>query len=230
MRLLALLTARAGSTRLPGKNTRVLGGKPLVAWTIEAFMTSGVECDLLVSTDDPVTAEICRARRAMVPWMRPETLSTATATSVDVAIHALDWYEGTHGLVDGLMLLQPTSPFRSPATIRRGIELFARTKERAVIGMSPVRHSHPLLCWRTDGDGAEPFVPREGEVGRTQDLPPALYINGALYIATPRQIRTARTFVGERPMPVVIESPVEALDIDDEFDFRVAEAMAAGLR
>ncbi len=225
MRLLALVTARAGSTRLPGKNTRLLGGKPLVAWTIDAFAAASAESDLLVSTDDPLTAEICRTRGAMVPWLRPEDLATATATSVDVAIHALDWYENAHGGVDGLMLLQPTSPFRSRATIRRGIELFARAGQRAVIGMSPVRHSHPLLSWRVDGDGAVPFIPREGEVGRTQDVPPALYINGALYIATPHQIRTARTFVGERPVPLVIESPVEAIDIDDEFDFRVAEAM-----
>lgn len=229
MRLVALVTARGGSTRLPGKNTRPLGGKPMIVWTLDAVAAAGLGCDVLVSTDDPATADLCHTHGAMVPWLRPASLATATATSVDVAVHALDWYEAQCGRVDGLMLLQPTSPFRSAETIRQGAIQFSKGGGRSVIGMSPVRHSHPMLTWQVDGDGVVPFMPRDREVGRTQDLPRALYVNGAMYVATPTQIRMSRSFHGDRPLPLVMESPVEAIDIDDEFDFRVAEAMVDSL-
>jgi CMP-N,N'-diacetyllegionaminic acid synthase len=210
---------------LPGKNMRLLGGKPLLAWTIDGLLEAALNCPVLLSTDDPVMAEFGRDADVLVPWLRPPELSTATATSVDVAIHALDWFERENGPVDGLMLLQPTSPFRSPMTIRCGAETFAKAGGRAVVAMSPARHTHPWLTYRLDGNAAVPFIMRRDQLTRSQDLPPALHINGCLYVASPSQIRDQRTFVGDRPVPLIVENPVESIDIDDEFDFQVAEAM-----
>lgn len=91
MRILALIAARGGSKRLPGKNIRVLGGKPLIVWSIDAARGIPEICDILVSTDDPAIAAVCSEAGAYVPWLRPEGLATDTASSVDVALHALDW-------------------------------------------------------------------------------------------------------------------------------------------
>ena len=141
MRILALIPARAGSKRLPGKNIRRLGGKPLIFWSIDVVTGMSDIVDIMVSTDSPHIAEVAKNSGALVPWLRPDALASDTASSVDVAIHALDWYESEKGLVDGLLLLQPTSPFRTRETVSRGIKLFDERK-CAVIGMSEVQ-IHP---------------------------------------------------------------------------------------
>ncbi len=124
MRILAVIPARGGSKRLPRKNIRPLGGIPLIFWSINAAKGISEICDILVSTDDPEIAEVTKNTGALVPWLRPRELATDTAQSVDVCLHALEWYEKEKGKVDGLMLLQPTSPFRTRGSILRGIELF----------------------------------------------------------------------------------------------------------
>lgn len=100
MRILALITARGGSKRLPGKNIRVLGGKPMIAWSIDVARGTPEICDILVTTDDPAIATVCAEAGALVPWLRPAELATDTASSVDAALHALDCYEAEKGVVD----------------------------------------------------------------------------------------------------------------------------------
>ena len=126
MKILALVTARKGSKRLHNKNIRLLGNKPLIVWTINSAKNIPEICDILVSTDDQAVMSISKDIGAYVPWLRPVDLATDTASSVDVALHALNWYESERGAVDGILLLQPTSPFRSKETIQRGIELFKK--------------------------------------------------------------------------------------------------------
>ena len=152
MKILALIPARGGSKRLPKKNILPLGGKPLISWTIDAVQDIPEIVDILVSTDTDEIASVAKAAGALVPWLRPPALSTDTATSMDVCFHALDWYEGEYGAVDGLLLLQPTSPFRKRETIKKGIELFkSHYGERPVAAFSPV-DVHPMWCYRINGD------------------------------------------------------------------------------
>lgn len=222
MRILALIAARGGSKRLPGKNIRPLGGKPLIVWTIDVAKGIPEVCDLLVSTDDPAIAAICKGSGACVPWLRPAELATDTASSVDVALHALDWYEAENRVVDGLLLLQPTSPFRTSATVHRGIELFRQNGRKPVLGVSPVQ-AHPMWTLKMEGDYLVPFMEGYGFHTRSQDLPPAYVINGSFYLITPEELRTSHSFVGAETMPLLTESPIEMLDIDTEFDWFVAE-------
>jgi CMP-N-acetylneuraminic acid synthetase len=113
VKILALIPARGGSKRLPGKNIRILQEKPLIVWSIEVAKGIPEICDILVSTNDLAILSVCKEAGALVPWLRPASLATDEASSIDVAIHALDWYESEKGAIDGVMLLQPTSPFRS---------------------------------------------------------------------------------------------------------------------
>lgn len=227
MRVLALVTARSGSKRLPGKNTKNLGGKPLINWSIEVARGITDICDILVSTDDSVIADIARLAGGLVPWLRPADLSTDTSTSIDVALHALNWYEKSHGVVDGLMLLQPTSPFRTKATIRKAIEIFLANDCRSVVSVSPAA-SHPAWCYRIERNALSPLNGNEkGSANqRSQDLPPVYTLNGAMYLATPVFLRDSHTFFDDDAYPLIIDNPIEALDIDTAHDFMIAECIA----
>jgi CMP-N-acetylneuraminic acid synthetase len=222
MKILALVPARGGSKRLPGKNTRVLGGKPLIAWSIEAAQGLPEIVDIVVSTDDQGIAHIAHKAGASVPWLRPAALATDEASSVDVALHALDFYESLHGPLDGLLLLQPTSPFRSRATLLRGLEVFRMHAYRSVVGVS-LASTHPLWCFRIDGGSMKPFVNRSQTDLRAQALPPAYALNGAFYLISPAELRASRSFCNEDTMPLVMDAPMEDVDIDTEMDWRWAE-------
>jgi len=230
MRILALVTARGGSKRLPRKNVRLLGGRPLIAWTIQAAKGIQEIADILVSTDEPEIIEIAGREGALAPWLRPPELATDTAKSIDVALHALDWYEAAYGPVDGLMLLQPTSPFRRPETIKQAIKLFSTNRPRPVIGVSPAA-SHPAWCYRVEQSTLIPYVPAlpAGIPHRSQDLPSAYVLNGAMYLADPVYLRQTGSFVGASAYPLLMESPAESLDIDTAHDFLVAECIAASI-
>lgn len=224
MRILAVITARGGSKRVPGKNIRLLGGRPLIEWSIEVAKNNADISDILVSTDDPTIAKIACRAEALAPWLRPAELATDSASSVDVCLHALDWYEAEMGRVDGLMLLQPTSPFRSRETVTRGIDLFRHHHPRSVIAISPAL-AHPLRCLRVNGDSIRAFI-EQGEPSRSQDLPPAYVVNGAFYLIQPDELRMRRSFLTETTMPLMIVEPAECIDIDTEWDWKVAQAVA----
>jgi CMP-N,N'-diacetyllegionaminic acid synthase len=224
LKILALIPARGGSKRLPGKNIRPLGGKPLIVWSIEVVKNIPEICDILVSTDNLEISAICKASGALLPWLRPTELATDTASSVDTALHALDWYEAERGAVDGLLLLQPTSPFRSRETIYRGIELFIKNGQQTVLGVSST-HAHPMWTMKVEGDYLVPLMQGHGIGIRSQDLPPAYVVNGSFYLISPVALRAQSSFVGEKSTPLFIESPQETLDIDTLWDFKLAEAM-----
>jgi CMP-N,N'-diacetyllegionaminic acid synthase len=226
MRILALIAARGGSKRLPGKNIRLLGGKPLIVWSIDVAKILPQICDILVSTDDTAIAEVCIEAGAYVPWLRPAELATDTASTVDVALHALDWYEAEKGPVDGILLLQPTSPFRTKSTIALGIELFSKHRCQSVIGVSPT-HANPMWMLKMDGDFLAPFIQKHGLDIRSQDLPPAYEVNGSFYLISPGELRANHSFFGSKTLPLLIESSQETLDIDTEWDFKIAEFIAA---
>ena len=149
-------------------------------------------------------------------------MATDTATSVDAALHALDWYEADKGKVDGLLLLQPTSPFRTKETVMRGIAFFKNNNNQTVLGVSPT-HSHPMWTFKIDGNFLVPFMSEHGIGKRSQDLPTAYVVNGCFYLITPISLRSNQSFMGNNTIPLIIESQKEALDIDTELDWTLAD-------
>ena len=223
MKILALVAARGGSKRLPGKNIKSLGGKPLIIWSIDIAKGIPDVSDILVSTDDELIADVSRRAGALVPWLRPIELSNDTASSLDVALHALNWYERENGKVDGLLLLQPTSPFRSRETLLRGISIFQENQCQSVIGVSPAE-SHPMWCFSIKDQIMQPFIDGGGLHLRSQDLPPAYAVNGAFYLIAPDVLRATKSLYGDGMVPLIMEHPKESVDIDTEWDFLCAEA------
>jgi CMP-N,N'-diacetyllegionaminic acid synthase len=228
VKILALITARGGSKRLPGKNIRPLAGRPLIEWSVDAVRGIADICAILVSTDDAAIADVARRGGALVPWLRPAALSTDTATSVDACLHALQWYETEYSGVDGLLLLQPTSPFRRRETVLDGLALFASHGRRPVIGVSPAP-SHPLRCFTIDNGALRPYVDGGGRHVKSEALPPAYVVNGAFYLIAPADLRARGSFSGADIVPLVMDRPEEALDIDTAWDWTLAEAVAASV-
>lgn len=215
--MLALIPARGGSKGLPRKNVLPLAGKPVIAWSIEAALAAPSVSRVLVSTDDVEIAETARRAGGDVPWLRPANLASDTATSLDVALHALDHAGSDH---EWLLLLQPTSPLRTTADI----EAASAMREPGVDGVIGVCEAmtHPLLSLREDADGfVAPFV--EGTTPtRRQDLPGAYAINGAIYLVRVAALRAERTFKPTRTRPY--RMPAErSIDIDTAWDLAVAE-------
>lgn len=225
MKILALILARRGSKRLVDKNIRNMCGKPLILWSIETAKKIKLISDILVSTDDSRVASICAEAGVPIPWLRPRILASDSASSVDVALHALDWYEAEKGGVDGILLLQPTSPFRSVGSIIRGIELFEESKFKPVVGVSPSR-DHPMWAMKIEGNYLMPFMDNQNAIKmRSQELPPAYIINGSFYLIKPEELRKNKSFLNQASVPLVIESALEAVDIDTEDDFIFAELL-----
>jgi CMP-N,N'-diacetyllegionaminic acid synthase len=223
LRILALILARGGSKRVPGKNARRLGSKPLVVWSIEVAEGLHEICDILVSTDDIEIARICESAGALVPWLRPAMLASDTASAVDACLHAVDWYESQKGPIDGVLLLQPTSPFRTRESLAAGIDLFRGNRRRSIVGVSMAK-SHPLWCFKMIDGRMIPYIEGEQINYRSQDLPAAYVINGAFYLISPDTLRRSRTFSGDM-VPLIMEGPAESVDIDSEWDWKMAEAI-----
>lgn len=221
MKILAIVPARGGSKRLPGKNIKLLGGRPLIAWTIDAARQSGVIDDVVVSTDDVAIADTARKFAGSVPGLRPAHLATDTASSFDVVMQVLDEYEAAHGAVDGVMLLQPTSPFRSSESIRRAVLLFQQDVSRSVVSVA-IASSHPAWCFKLDGDMLTPFLGWESLSKRSQDLEPAYTLDGSIYLLAPDVLRQQQRFVGPGTVPLVITDGRESLDIDTPEDWDIA--------
>jgi CMP-N-acetylneuraminic acid synthetase len=225
-KILALIPARGGSKRLPKKNLLSLAGKPLLTWTIESLRPYFSSQDILVSTDSEEIAAVAIANGASVPWLRPDYLSTDTASSIDVAIHALDWYESEYGEVDGLLLLQPTSPFRPIEAVSDVVRQFLMSNCEPVVSVSP-SSAHPLWVFKLNQGLLQPYINSNGLTTRSQDLPDAYCLNGSLYLAAPKCLREHRTFLIPSTSAYVMDNPVHGIDIDTPFDFKVAELIAA---
>lgn len=142
MNILAVIPARGGSKRVPGKNVRLLAGKPLIAYTIDAARSAPSVSRVIVSTDNNEVATVAREWGAEVPFKRPAELANDAAPMIPVLIHAIRWFESVAGLCDAVVLLQPTSPFRPPALVEDAIQKLHRDGCDMVLGLCEV-HQHP---------------------------------------------------------------------------------------
>ncbi|MHB1218294.1 MAG: acylneuraminate cytidylyltransferase family protein [Alphaproteobacteria bacterium] len=222
--LLVVVPARGGSKRLPGKNLRVLGGRSLLARTADALRDSGVRAISVLSTDDDAIAAAGTALGWQVPFRRPAYLSGDSADTAPVVLHAVDWFQKSHGKDPALvMVLQVTSPFRDGASIAKATGMLcAQPGADAVVAMMRIDRA-PSHLFATGGDGyAAPLS--------AADVPRSLLTpNGALYLIRTEALRRTGSLFPPRTLPLVMND-IAAIDIDDEDDWRIAEvAEACGL-
>lgn len=219
--LMIVIPARAGSRRLPHKNVLPLCGKPLIAWTIEAAITSRVCQRILVTTDDDEVFAIVRQYPRVLAIRRPADLATDTALSADVALHALDEQERVDGLTTAaLMLLQPTSPLRTASHLVRAYERFTAGSGLSVVSVCKV--DHPLAwCGTIDADDALRGFDALDRCNSSQSAD-EYRLNGAIYLASSECLRTRGSFFSAPTLGYEMER-WESVDIDTQLDLDYCE-------
>lgn len=228
----ALIPARGGSLRVPGKNVRPLAGHPLLAYTIAAAHESGVFDCVLVSTDSEAIAAVARHYGADVPFLRPAELASSVSPDIEWVRHALDQLRSAGRAFDLFSILRPTSPFRSAATLRRVHErIVAGATEADSIRAVALCREHPGKMWTLQGGGLTPLMPQpEGEVplhSRQYQALPEVYVqDSSLEVAWTRVTDGGLQISGDRVLGHVSEG-WEGFSIDYPDDWERAERAAA---
>ncbi len=221
MRVLGLIPARGGSKSIVNKNMVDLGGCPLIKWTIDAASKSTLS-RVVVSTDDKEIADACRNFGVEVPFIRPDSLASDEAQSIDVVLHALDALDEQF---DAVMLLQPTSPFRTHEDINMALTM--NHDGSSVISVVPVDGTHPArMKFIENGFLVDPPFVEEVENMPRQNLRPMYIRNGAIYLTTVSDLKN-RTFKGSKSRALIMPRS-RSLNIDSEFDLLVARALIGG--
>jgi CMP-N,N'-diacetyllegionaminic acid synthase len=224
IRILGIIPARGGSKGIPRKNIKMIAEKPLIAWTIESALESHELDRLIISTDDREIANVAKEWGAETPFLRPANISTDTATSFSVVKHTLEWLKNESGYIpDYCMLLQPTSPLRSKEDIRGICDLLRENSVDAIVSVceSPV---HPYHIKKILENGTiQNFCEIHSSPLRRQDFPPAVSVNGAIYLNRTSTILDEETFLPENKTYAYVMPIERSLDIDTPWDFHLAE-------
>jgi len=226
--VLGVIVARGGSKGLPGKNLRPLGGKPLVIHTIEAALGCGALDRTVLSTEDAAILAAGREAGCPAPFVRPAELAGDRSSTVDVALHAVDWLARHEGFAADIVVMLPaTAPLRTAAHIAGAVSVLRGDPgaEAVVAVTEPDYPPFWMLTAATDGR-LHWLFPEGAAVDHRQDLPRAYRPNGSIYVIPVTVLRAQRTFYPRATAPYVM--PREAsVNIDSEMDFTLAEWLLA---
>jgi CMP-N-acetylneuraminic acid synthetase len=230
VRAIALIGARAGSERVPGKNIRRLAGHPLLAYAIATAQQAGVFERVLVSTDSEAIADVARWYGADVPFLRPAEYATSTSPDIEWISYTLEKLPERY---DIFAIVRATNPFRGPEAIRRGLEQLVATPEADSVRAVELVKQHPGKMWELAADGRTmtPLLDQSHldvawHAGQYQALPKVYSQNSALEIAWTRVVTESGTREGRVLAPFLTQGH-EGFNVDDEDDWMRAEALVA---
>ena len=231
-RAVAVIPARGGSKGLPRKNIADLGGKPLIAYTIEAANGSKYLDRVIFSTDDREIAEVARKWGADVPFLRPKELALDSSSAESVLQHAVKWLREKGGVSpDIVVLLLPTAPLREAVDIDRTIEEFLKHPDAdSAVSVCEAEHP-PMWTGEIQGDGKIlfKFLQKSRVVTRRQELPKAYRLNGAVYATAVKTIMEKDSRFGSRVYPYIMPQE-KSIDIDSGLDLKMAEVILKSRR
>jgi CMP-N,N'-diacetyllegionaminic acid synthase len=216
--VLAIIPARGGSKGVPRKNIREVGGRPLIAWSIEEAKKSKYIDRLVLSSEDAEIIRVAKEWGCDVPFVRPAELARDDTPGIDPVLHAMDMLDR----YDLVVLLQPTSPLRSVADIDGCIEQCVTNDAPACVSLTEAEQS-PFWMFRIGGEGRmQRLLENKEAYARRQDLPPVFVLNGAVYVAQCDWLRLSKTFMTDEALGYVMPGE-RSLDIDTEFDVQMLE-------
>lgn len=222
--VVGLVTARGGSKGVPRKNVLPVGGKPLIAWTVEAALASSHIDRVIVSTDDPEILQVAGQYGAETPFLRPPELAHDKAGHTGVVVHAIRWLREHGDHPTYIMTLQPTSPFRTAADIDAAIELAYKRDAKSVMSVKPATE-HPMWAKQINSAGeVQPFIRDELNSAQRQSLPDCYTINGAIYLNRCEDLEREQVMVPTGTLAYVM-SPETSVDIDTPWDFHIADLL-----
>lgn len=215
---ICIIPARGGSKRIPRKNVRDFLGKPIITYSIEAALESGLFNNVMVSTDGAEIAEVARSCGAEVPFMRSAANSNGHATTADVLLEVLDTYCAQGKEFDSFCCLYPTAPFVTAVKLRGAVGML----ETADCVLSVVRFSFPPQRGMVEGDSGLVWWQPENELVRSQDLSPVYHDAGQFYFRKATDFLASGRLVAGRVRGYEVPE-TEAQDIDNESDWAIAE-------
>ncbi len=223
-KILGIIPARGGSKGVPRKNLRLLAGRPLIAWTIEAAKESSLLDRVILSSEDDEIMETARRHGLEVPFKRPPELARDDTPGILPVLHALEMLSSenyTH-----VVLLQPTSPMRNSEDIDGAIRLCIDRAAPACLGVCEAPHP-PWWMFGMDADRKlSPLMAAKDIPLRRQDAPKAYQLNGAIYVAEIGFIKSSKGFIGPESLGYAMPGE-RSLDIDSELDILLAESLLA---
>jgi len=220
--VIGLIPARGGSKGIPRKNLTLLAGRPLIQYTFEAALESKKLDRVILTTDDPEIADFAKGFNIEIPFTRPKSLATDTASTRSVQIHALEWLQQNEGkMPDAVVTLQPTSPLRNAFHIDEAVSEFNSRNVDSVIGVTAVKEHPYEVVGFDNGKMFRPVERPDGTV-RRQQYPPYFFINGAVYVTKSSVLMQEDRGYGDLVYGYEME-PVFSVDVDNNLDLQIAE-------
>jgi len=220
MSAVAIITARGGSKRIPGKNKMDFLGKPIICYSIEAALKSGIFDEVMVSTDDEEIAEIARKAGAVVPFMRSEATANDYATTDDVLMEVLEEYEKRGKTFTYMACIYPTAPFVTADKLKEAVTILQENEASGV--MPVVRFSFPPQRGMAIRNGRLEYCYPENAMKRSQDLDPMYHDCGQFYVYDVEKYRACRGDLPDGYFPIEVPE-LEVQDIDNMSDWKLAE-------
>ncbi len=221
---LFVITARGGSKGIPRKNIKLLGGKPLIVYSIEMARRFAPDSHVIVSTEDEEIAQISRATGLPVPYMRPMSLAGDSIGSREVILDVMDYADRMGIKYDKVCLLQPTSPLRTADDVRRCIEMYTPDVDMVTTVVEAAANPY-YDCFEPDPvDGFMRISKGHGLYTRRQDAPRVMQTSGSVYVFNPQALRQKRLGDMTRRRPCLVDSTT-SVDLDTPFDWAVAETV-----
>lgn len=224
LNILALIPARGGSKGIPGKNIKELKGKPLINYTIDAAREIFDDKDICVSTDNQDIIDVVENYGLLVPFMRPDEFATDFSTSVEVILHAIDYYENKGEFYETVVLLQPTSPLRKGRHIREALDVYNDTVDMVVSVKKSSAAS--TICEENMEGYLELILNKRG--GRRQEVNYYEY-NGAIYVINVSSLKKYKTLCFPRVRKYVMDE-YSSVDIDTLLDFWIVESILKNVK
>ncbi len=226
MNILAIIPARGGSKGIPGKNIKLLGGKPLLHYTVNAARESKLLSRVIVSSEDAAIIEVAKALGVEVPFVRPAQLATDNSGSLEVVQHALTFFKKQGVFFDAVCLLQPTTPFREKGSIDEALQQFI---DRGVDSLVSVREVpaeyNPHWVFEADEEGCLHSATGDRDIiKRRQELPKAYFRDGSLYVTKTSTILQQHSLYGNR-IGYVVSTGERYINLDTMADWERAEKL-----
>ncbi len=225
--VIAIIPARGGSKGVPRKNVRLLGGRPLIAHSIEAALQANCVDRVVVSTDDEEIAQVALNAGAEIPFMRPPELALDHIPVMPVIQDLMRKVDPQQSLYPFIVVLQPTNPFRKPADIDKSVDILKRGDCDTVLTVSPAsNHPYRMRWLDSDGEFLRPLFENVDLYAQRQDLPPVYNFNGSVISCLQSVMLNQKIFYGVKHRGIILDE-ICGFDIDTELDLLVAEQLAA---
>lgn len=230
MRILAIIPARGGSKGVPGKNIKLLNGRPLLLYTTETALQSQYLTEVILSSEDDHVIDVGKMAGVKVPFVRPVVLAQDSTPSIDVIIHALEWFQKQAVFFDAVCLLQVTCPFRTVAFLDESLVKFMESGCDSLISVQKVPHEfNPHWTFEVNKDGNLKIATgEEAIITRRQELPEAYHRDGSIYITKTDVLLKQKSLFGNSV--AFNESPSDFyVNIDTLEDWKKAEKLSKKL-